>query len=145
MANGCNRSPASAALFRRLTSARSANNPSIPGACAQRRLGVREHAAERLTRHAGLPIAAQLARQPHLARSARHEAVRFSADAVYSLNLHQQSLVDVNFAPINADPSRGINRPLYVLPSSIVPATGDDLSRLSHIVRFGSVNAINSI
>ena len=72
--------------------------------------------------------------------------VRFSADAVYSLNLHQQSLVDVNFAPIKrGSVALESNRPVYVLPSSIVPATGAMTfldSRAS--TRFGSVNAINS-
>jgi hypothetical protein len=71
---------------------------------------------------------------------------RFSADAVYSLNQHQQSPVDVNFAPVQrgAISTEG-NRPLYVNPGSIVPTSGAmnfTDSRLSP--RFGGVTEVKS-
>src|SRR5262249_25353874 len=71
---------------------------------------------------------------------------RFSADVTYSLNLHQQSAVDLNFVPrvLSQLPSEG-NRPSFVSASSIVPATGQLTnvdSRFSS--RFGSVNALQS-
>jgi hypothetical protein len=51
--------------------------------------------------------------------------VRFTVEGVYSLNLHQQSPLDLNFAP-NARFSLGAeaNRPVYAAPASIVPFTG---------------------
>ena len=71
---------------------------------------------------------------------------RFSADVTYSLNLHQQSNVDLNFVPTERGQlaSEG-NRPSYAAPSSIIPATGQVTnvdSRFSP--QFGSVNALRS-
>jgi hypothetical protein len=71
---------------------------------------------------------------------------RFSADVTYSLNLHQQSAVDLNFVPTVRSqlPSEG-NRPSFASTSSIVPATGQVTnvdSRFSP--RFGSVNDLRS-
>ncbi len=71
---------------------------------------------------------------------------RFSADVTYSLNLHQQSAVDLNFVPA----VRGVlasegDRPVFASSSSVVPATGQVTnvdSRFSP--QFGSVNALRS-
>ncbi|HEX4681629.1 MAG TPA: TonB-dependent receptor [Gemmatimonadaceae bacterium] len=71
---------------------------------------------------------------------------RFAADATYSLNLHQQSPVDVNFtgvqrAALNVEGER----PVYASPSSIVPATGAVTnvdSRVSPL--YGGVNDLRS-
>jgi hypothetical protein len=71
---------------------------------------------------------------------------RFSADATYSLNLHQQSPVDVNFNAVqrSALSSEG-GRPIYAQTTSIVPATGvvtNVDSRVSAL--YGSVNDFRS-
>src|SRR5262249_292946 len=71
---------------------------------------------------------------------------RFPPDATYSLNLHQQSAVDVNFNDVQRGTvaSEG-GRPLYALPTSIVAATGAVTnvdSRVSPL--FGSVNSLRS-
>jgi hypothetical protein len=71
---------------------------------------------------------------------------RFSADATYSLNLHQQSAVDVNFDGVQRSvvATEG-GRPLYAQPTSIVPSTGAVTnvdSRVSSL--FGSVNSLRS-
>jgi hypothetical protein len=71
---------------------------------------------------------------------------RFSADATYSLNVHQQSPLDLNFsgtqrATLNAEGGR----PIYVQTSSIVPATGAVTnvdSRVSPL--YGGVNDFKS-
>ncbi len=71
---------------------------------------------------------------------------RFSADVTYSLNVHQQSAVDLNFVPA----VRGVlasegDRPVFASSSSIVTATGQVTnvdSRFSP--QFGSVNALRS-
>jgi hypothetical protein len=71
---------------------------------------------------------------------------RFSADATYSLNLHQQSPLDVNFtgaqrAALNSEGGR----PIYAQTSSIVPASGAVTnvdSRVSAL--YGGVNDFKS-
>jgi hypothetical protein len=71
---------------------------------------------------------------------------RFSADVTYSLNLHQQSNVDLNFVPVvRSDlPSEG-NRPVFASASSIVPSTGQVTNIDSrYSPAFGSVNALRS-
>src|SRR5262249_33776007 len=71
---------------------------------------------------------------------------RFSADATFSLNLHQQSAVDVNFNGVQRSTLAGEGgRPLYAQPTSIVPSTGAVTnvdSRVSPL--FGSVNSLRS-
>ncbi|HEY4215507.1 MAG TPA: TonB-dependent receptor [Gemmatimonadaceae bacterium] len=56
--------------------------------------------------------------------------LRLSNSATYSLNLNQQSTVDLNFNehPLFTLPGEG-NRPVYVNPSSIFPSTGAIISR----------------
>ncbi len=57
---------------------------------------------------------------------------RFSTqvEATWSLNLNQQSFVDLNFAPVKQFALSGEDsRPVYVRPESIVPATGSIASR----------------
>jgi hypothetical protein len=71
---------------------------------------------------------------------------RFSADATYSLNLHQQSPLDMNFtgAQRGALIAEG-GRPTYAQTSSIVPATGAVTnvdSRISPL--YGAVNDLRS-
>ena len=71
---------------------------------------------------------------------------RFSADATYSLNLHQQSPFDVNFSGTQrAVLSAEGGRPIYVQASSIVPGTGAVTnvdSRVSTL--YSGVNEIRS-
>src|SRR5262249_8624270 len=71
---------------------------------------------------------------------------RFSADATDSLNLHQQSAVDVNFDGVQRGTIAGEgSRPLYAQTTSIVPSTGAVTnvdSRVSQL--FGSVNSLRS-
>lgn len=71
---------------------------------------------------------------------------RFSADATYSLNLHQPSPFDVNFSGAQRAALRSEgNRPIYVQSSSIVPATGAVTnvdSRVSPL--YGGVNDLRS-
>jgi hypothetical protein len=71
---------------------------------------------------------------------------RFSADATYSLNLHQQSPLDVNFnGTQRAALGSESGRPLYAQTSSIVPATGAVTnvdSRVSTL--YGGVNDFKS-
>ena len=61
---------------------------------------------------------------------------RFQATfgATYSMNLNQQSSVDLNFNPVVAFrlPAEG-NRPVFVQPASIVPATGAIASSDAHV------------
>jgi hypothetical protein len=71
---------------------------------------------------------------------------RFSADATYSRNLHQQSPVDVNFAGVQrATLGAEAGRPMYAQPTSVVPSTGAVTnvdSRVSSL--FSSVNDLRS-
>lgn len=72
--------------------------------------------------------------------------VVFQVEGIYSRNLHQQSPVDLNFSPgtvffLNAEGAR----PVYALPSSIVPATGALTNRDSRrAAEFGSVMSLQS-
>ncbi len=56
---------------------------------------------------------------------------RFNAnvDATYALNLRQQRALDLNFAPTTRFTLDGEGRPVFVAPTSIVPATGSIASR----------------
>ena len=51
---------------------------------------------------------------------------RFSAqiDGTFSLNMNQQSNIDLNFNPVARFTLPGENRPVFVEPTSIVPSTG---------------------
>ena len=71
---------------------------------------------------------------------------RFSADATYSLNLHQQSPLDLNFNGAEQGGLRNeAGRPLYAQSSSIVPATGAVTNVDSRVSQqFGSVNNLLS-
>jgi hypothetical protein len=70
---------------------------------------------------------------------------RFSADATYSLNLHQQSPVDVNFSSVQRGQLSVEGRPLFAQPSSIVPATGALTNVDSRVSgAFGGVNSLRS-
>ena len=53
---------------------------------------------------------------------------RLSSGATYSLNLNQQSQIDLNFDRIAQFTLPGENRPVYVNPGSIIPETGAILS-----------------
>ena len=72
--------------------------------------------------------------------------IRFTVEGVYSLNLHQQAITDLNFAP-NARfmlANEG-GRPVFALPSSIVPATGALTNRDSRVdASYGSVTSLNT-
>ena len=71
---------------------------------------------------------------------------RFSADATYSLNLHQQAPFDMNFSGTQRGSlTNEGGRPIYVQSSSIVPATGAVTnvdSRVSQL--YGGVNDLRS-
>jgi hypothetical protein len=55
---------------------------------------------------------------------------RLTSGATYSLNLHQQSQLDLNFNGVQRFALTGEgDRPVYVNPSSIFPATGSIISR----------------
>jgi hypothetical protein len=55
---------------------------------------------------------------------------RLSSGATYSLNLHQQSQIDLNFSRAPRFALAGeADRPVFVAPGSIVPATGAIVSR----------------
>jgi hypothetical protein len=54
---------------------------------------------------------------------------RLSSGATYSLNLNQQSQIDLNFNRIARFTLPGEGRPVYVNPSSIFPTTGAIISR----------------
>jgi len=54
---------------------------------------------------------------------------RLSNGATYSLNLNQQSQVDLNFNQKSVFNLPGENRPVYVNPTSIFPTTGAIISR----------------
>lgn len=71
---------------------------------------------------------------------------RFSADATYSLNLRQQSPVDMNFNGAQRGTlSTEAGRPIYAQASSIVPATGAVTNVDSRVsTAFGSVNSLRS-
>ncbi|MEP6622445.1 MAG: hypothetical protein ABJE47_24185 [bacterium] len=72
--------------------------------------------------------------------------LRFSADATFSRNLHQQSPLDVNFSGVQRSALRDEgNRPLYVQSASIVPATGAVTNGDSRVSQgYGSVNDVRS-
>jgi hypothetical protein len=65
---------------------------------------------------------------------------------VYSLNLHQQTPLDLNFAPLTRFTLASEDkRPVYAAASSIVPATGALTNHDSRLdATFGSVNAIKT-
>jgi len=72
--------------------------------------------------------------------------IRVTVEGVYSLNLHQQALMDLNFAP-NARfaLSNEANRPVFALPSSIVAGTGALTNRDSRVDGgYGSVTSLNT-
>ncbi|MEO7086299.1 MAG: carboxypeptidase-like regulatory domain-containing protein [Gemmatimonadaceae bacterium] len=52
-----------------------------------------------------------------------------NSSGTYSLNLNQQSQVDLNFNQVARFTLPGENRPVYVEPTSIFPATGSIISR----------------
>src|SRR5262249_14732684 len=54
---------------------------------------------------------------------------RLTSGATYSLNLNQQSQIDLNFDRVARFTLPGENRPVFVNPSSIFPTTGAILSR----------------
>lgn len=68
-----------------------------------------------------------------------------SVDGSYSLNLHQQRSVDLNFAPSTRFTLADEGRPVYVAPTSIVPATGTVASRDARVSQaFSSVQELRS-
>ena len=72
---------------------------------------------------------------------------RFSlgVEGTYSSNLNQQRFVDVNFDPSSRFTLADEGRPVYVAPTSIVPATGSVASRGARVSQaFSWVNEIRS-
>jgi hypothetical protein len=72
--------------------------------------------------------------------------IRFTLEGVYSLNLHQQTPLDLNFLPATRFTlASEDNRPIYAAATSIVPATGALTNHDSRLdAAFGSVNAIKT-
>ena len=67
-----------------------------------------------------------------------------SLDGTYSLNLHQQRSVDINFAPVTRF-TLDDGRPVFVQPSSIVTTTGGIASRDARVSQdFNRVSEIRS-
>ncbi|MDB4874208.1 MAG: hypothetical protein JWM41_654 [Gemmatimonadetes bacterium] len=60
---------------------------------------------------------------------------RLSSGATYSLNLNQQSQIDLNFNRIARFTLPGEGRPVYVNPSSIFPTTGAIISRDARVTQ----------
>lgn len=68
-----------------------------------------------------------------------------NADATWSLNLHQQRSLDLNFAPTARFTLADDGRPVYVLPTSIVPTTGSIASRDARVSQsFARVTELRS-
>jgi hypothetical protein len=72
--------------------------------------------------------------------------IRVTVEGIYSLNLHQQALTDLNFASnTRFTLANEGNRPVFALPSSIVPATGALTNRDSRVDgSYGSVTSLNT-
>jgi len=60
---------------------------------------------------------------------------RLSSGATYSLNLNQQSQIDLNFDRVARFTLPTENRPVYVNPTSIIPVTGSILSRDARVTQ----------
>src|SRR5204863_1906316 len=60
---------------------------------------------------------------------------RLSSGATYSLNLNQQSQIDLNFSERPVFTLPGENRPVFVKPSSIFPTTGSIISRDARVTQ----------
>lgn len=60
---------------------------------------------------------------------------RLTSSATYSLNLNQQSLIDLNFDRVSRFTLPGENRPVFVNSSSIIPETGAILSRDARVTQ----------
>ncbi len=72
---------------------------------------------------------------------------RFSlgVEGTYSVNLHQQRTLDLNFDPTTRFTLAGEGRPVFVQPASIVPATGSVASRDARVSQaFASVGELRS-
>ena len=69
-----------------------------------------------------------------------------SVEGTYALNLDQQRSVDLNFAPVERfDLANEGGRPVYVDPTSIVPATGSIASRDARVAQsFSRVSEVRS-
>lgn len=72
--------------------------------------------------------------------------IRFTVEGIYSLNLHQQAPLDLNFTPnTRFTLANEGNRPVFVQPASIVPSTGALTNRDSRVdAAYGSVTSLNS-
>jgi hypothetical protein len=72
---------------------------------------------------------------------------RFSlgVEGTYSVNLHQQRTLDLNFDPTARFTLAGEGRPVFVDPASIVPATGSVASRGARVSQaFSTVSEVRS-
>ena len=68
-----------------------------------------------------------------------------SVEGTYSLNLNQQRMVDLNFNPTTRFSLADDGRPVFVLPSSIVPTTGSIASRDARVSQdFARVTEVRS-
>ena len=72
--------------------------------------------------------------------------IRVTVEGIYSLNLHQQAPLDLNFAPnTRFTLANEGSRPVFAQPSSIVPTTGALTNRDSRVDgAYGSVTSLNT-
>lgn len=72
--------------------------------------------------------------------------IRFTVEGVYSLNLHQQTPLDLNFTPATKFAlANESSRPIYSSQTSIVPATGALTNRDSRLDQsYGSVTSLRT-
>jgi hypothetical protein len=72
--------------------------------------------------------------------------IRFTVEGIYSLNLHQQTPLDLNFAPSQRFAlAAEDNRPVYAAVASVVPASGAMTNRDSRLdATFGSVTSVRT-
>jgi len=72
--------------------------------------------------------------------------IRLTVEGIYSLNLHQQTPLDLNFAPNERFAlAAEDNRPVYVATTSVVPASGALTNRDSRLdPTFGNVTSLKT-
>ena len=72
--------------------------------------------------------------------------IRVTVEGIYSLNLHQQAPLDLNFTPnTRFTLANEGNRPVFAQSSSIVPSTGALTNRDSRVdAAYGSVTSLNT-
>jgi hypothetical protein len=72
--------------------------------------------------------------------------IRFTVEGIYSINMHQQSPLDLNFAPNERfTVASEANRPVYAASSSVVPVSGAMTNHDSRLdAAFGGVTSLRT-